>query len=726
MPGAIEARETALRSRLEQMRANDEWHLFQNFVLGLLPHNGYQDVRLSTVRHDRGRDGVAVTPQGERCFVAVSFDASLAKIRLDALRWSEDPHREPAEVMLFACAEGPTEDRLSSWRAQVTEELGLDLRLFAGETILKTATREGVWRETCARLGITGFRPGYRRISPYDGRLARLALRARPPEWLRERVPLAEWAALSPDLRSRIVLGKPGAGKTTTLFQQLELARPSNLLVVERDLRESSQIEGLLDDAAGGAVIVFDDLHDNPEAFRSLCLALLARKQDDPEIARRYDAVRVLAAARSQEWHERRHELPLMALHDLDLSGGSEMVLTGLSREQCAHLIELCRDAWALVIEPRLLRQAAAAAGERDATPLYVLSMLAAAKQRDDRRLLDEHLAGLPRDVLGWWQRYWQALAAVDQAILRLVKLFDAAGVAATSALLALAAKSFEIKPHELEAGLASLERSLWLAPEGGVARCLDVQLEAIRLEETTFDLWDRFVFEASIDAPRRLSLHIGTGAYYAQARRCRAVSARTLLTALQGARLHFEAVGSRPDAQENAALAALAANNLSVVQGDLAGLETTREGRRGLLERAVGAVEESVRLYRGELGVQGDLAMSLGASAQHYRWAAENATEPAAVRQWLVRSLEAIQEAVALFREVGERRYFLLSLRDAVVTLILLARDEELVDRSELERLCDEGISVAQALEDEEELAFFQSVKRDLTGSVPPAEADP
>jgi len=81
MPGAIEVRETALRSRLEQMRANDEWHLFQNFVLGLLPHNGYQDVRWSAVRHDLGRDGMAVTPQGERCFVAVSFDASLSKVQ---------------------------------------------------------------------------------------------------------------------------------------------------------------------------------------------------------------------------------------------------------------------------------------------------------------------------------------------------------------------------------------------------------------------------------------------------------------------------------------------------------------------------------------------------------------------------------------------------------------------------------------------------------------------
>ena len=65
-------------------------------------------------------------------------------------------------------------------------------------------------------------------------------------------------------------LGPNGAGKTTTLFTQLELAKPKNVIVVESDLRESAQIEGLLDDAADGGVIVFDDLQDNADTFVNL------------------------------------------------------------------------------------------------------------------------------------------------------------------------------------------------------------------------------------------------------------------------------------------------------------------------------------------------------------------------------------------------------------------------------------------------------------------------
>ena len=70
----IEQRTKALAARLQQMREMDEWHLFQNFILGLLPHDGYTDVRVSAVRNDFGRDGVAMTPDGKKCVVAVSFD----------------------------------------------------------------------------------------------------------------------------------------------------------------------------------------------------------------------------------------------------------------------------------------------------------------------------------------------------------------------------------------------------------------------------------------------------------------------------------------------------------------------------------------------------------------------------------------------------------------------------------------------------------------------------
>lgn len=56
MAGLIQQREQVLTRRLDQMREMDEWHLFQNFTLGLLTHQGYTDVRLSNVRNDFGRD----------------------------------------------------------------------------------------------------------------------------------------------------------------------------------------------------------------------------------------------------------------------------------------------------------------------------------------------------------------------------------------------------------------------------------------------------------------------------------------------------------------------------------------------------------------------------------------------------------------------------------------------------------------------------------------------
>ena len=288
----IQPREQALANRLDQMREMDEWHLFQNFILSLLPHDGYTDVRISPVRNDFGRDGVATTPPPDhkKCLVAVSFDCSLSKIRKDAKRWTEDQSREDAAVILFAANDSPQNTKVSEWAGKIKDEFGLELRIYNKETILSTATREGVWTETCARLGIPGYRQGYVKVAPYEGELVRRALKARPPEWLRRLVPLAEWDRLTDTVTSRLIFGKPGSGKTTTIFEQLQRARPDTVIVAESDLSEAAQIEGLLDAAArieglldaatGGAVIVFDDLHENHKTFTSLCIALRTRKQD--------------------------------------------------------------------------------------------------------------------------------------------------------------------------------------------------------------------------------------------------------------------------------------------------------------------------------------------------------------------------------------------------------------------------------------------------------------
>lgn len=656
MGGLIHEREQVLTRRLDQMREMDEWHLFQNFTLGLLTPDGYTDVRLSNVRNDFGLDGVALTPDGRKCFVAVSFDCSLSKIRKDAKRWTEDPNREDAEVLLFITNNKPTNTKVSQWVAEVNRDYNLDLRLFNRETILSTATRESVWRETCARLGIPGYRQGYVKVAPYDTEVARRALLARPPEWLRQRVPLEQWKLLTDTVQSRLIFGKPGAGKTTTIFEQLERARPSTVLVVESDLSEASQIEALLDQAAGGAVIVYDDLHANHKMFVRLCQALLARRRDpEPRIARQYENVALLAATRSQEWQDIHKEIPLTILQDLGLLGEAEWTLSDLDVENCRRLIEICRDEWNLTIEQRLLNQGAMAAAERDATPLFVISMLAAARGRDDRTLRDEHLAGLPANIRDLWERYWHDLDADSQAVLRLVRLFWAAKTPPQPQLLNEAAKYFDLSRAAITNRLDLLERSLWLTRTAGVPACLDVQLESINLDDACYDLWDKFVFDPATADETRLQLHNGTGVFYA-----RYVAPRTSVLAAYKRRReaqarHFDAVADLARKRDDTTLAAMARNNLSNSYEELATLETTHDDRRAWLDKAVAAGEGSLAIYR-ELGVRGDLARSLNNLSVRYSNLAGLETTREGRRAWLDKAVAAVKESLDICRELGLR----------------------------------------------------------------------
>ena len=504
-----------------------------------------------------------------------------------------------------------------------------------------------------AEMGRQTVGRGYVTVSPYDGELVRRALQARPPEWLRERVPLPQWEELSDTPRSRLIFGKPGAGKTTTIFEQLELAKPEKVLVVQPNLSEGSQIERLLDEAAGGAVIVFDDVQANHKMFVSLCMGLQARTAEAAEGAERYNNVILLAAARGQEWEALRPEIPIQVLQDMGLLGEGELTLKNLDEGRCRRLIEICRDEWNLVIEERLLKQAAEVAAERDATPLYVISMLAAARGRADRTLLDEHLAGLPENVRDLWNIYWIALDATSQGVLRLVRLFWAAETPPQVHLLSAAAKSCQISPADLSARLDALERSLWLTRTAGVPACLDVQLEVINLDTSWYNLWNKFVFAVETGLETRRQLHNGTGSFYCKHVAPRAKGRVEYHARLADAARHFEAMGDLARGPEDRNDLALSFNNASICYGELAGLETTRAGRQSWLIKAIAAVEEAVRIDR-ELGVRDNLAMSLNNVSNHYSELAGLETTRAGRHKWLSKVTAAVEEAIGIRRELG------------------------------------------------------------------------
>jgi hypothetical protein len=152
----------------------------------------------------------------------------------------------------------------------------------------------------------------------------------------------------------------------------------------------------------------------------------------------------------------------------------------------------------------------------------------------------------------------------------------------------------------------------------------------------------------------------------------------------------------------------AISLTNVSNCYSALAGLETTPEDRGRWLRKAVEAVEEAVGIHR-ELGVQGDLAMSLGAACQVLRRRAENVNDHAGSLPDLRASRDAIEEAAGLFRESGNTLHFLMSLRDLVISHTLLHKAGEPFDATAVRAMCIEGTGVAESMEDEAGINFFR-----------------
>ncbi len=160
--------------------------------------------------------------------------------------------------------------------------------------------------------------------------------------------------------------------------------------------------------------------------------------------------------------------------------------------------------------------------------------------------------------------------------------------------------------------------------------------------------------------------------------------------------------------------------NNVSNRYSTLAELETARECRGEWLRKAVEAVEEAVRMYR-ELGVQGNLATSLGANSQIRRNMAENADDPHAALEDLRASRSAIGEAVELFRESGNTPYLLLALREVVISDLLLVQAGYEVDATAVRSACATGLELARSMQDEAKVAFFGHVLGNLDPSDEP-----
>ena len=153
-----------------------------------------------------------------------------------------------------------------------------------------------------------------------------------------------------------------------------------------------------------------------------------------------------------------------------------------------------------------------------------------------------------------------------------------------------------------------------------------------------------------------------------------------------------------------------------TVPGSDLAGLEETRHGCAGRLRQAVEAIEEAVRIRRG-LGLQADLAMSLGTITLTYRAVAESTEDEQERALWLGKALDSIEEALVYFRESGVVQYWAQAVRDSVISHLMLAQRTGELDVERVLALCREGEALCGPMQDVEGLAFYQQVRRALEG---------
>ncbi|MBN1323337.1 MAG: hypothetical protein JW986_04965, partial [Methanotrichaceae archaeon] len=154
--------------------------------------------------------------------------------------------------------------------------------------------------------------------------------------------------------------------------------------------------------------------------------------------------------------------------------------------------------------------------------------------------------------------------------------------------------------------------------------------------------------------------------------------------------------------------------NNASLRYSDLAGLETSREGRQRLLEKAIAYIEEAIKIRR-DLGMMANVATSLGAANRCYMAMAMELEVPE--RAALVnQALEYIEEAVPIFRELGPVQYQAQALRVAVVTHF----QSGLPDPARLDALLAEGTALADAMGDAEAAELYRQVRAILEGAGP------
>jgi hypothetical protein len=653
------------------------------------------------MKKDKGEDAYGQFSDGTTFSVACSACDKRhlrAKVLADCKEIKKNRSVNPPVVVFFLSpceVSGQLKDTLE---AEV-RALGFRLEVRDREWFLEWGTSNGHWPRVRRELRLPG--QGYTVVSPYNRAYIEHLLHYNPLPVPGAPLTRPELERFRWDGKSLLVLGKPGAGKTTTLVQLLDQRNPGTVVVIERAFNEQGLHELTEEDFEADVCVLCDDVQARPQLFRDACYQLEGRLKTK---------LIVLAASRAADWHACVGEIGNGALEAAGLRARS-LQLLDLSPEMCEAFLLHCARAFEITIPGGLRTKAVEILTRGDATPLYVVSVLAPIQgsDRPDRTLRLTDITGLPETVTDIWLRYFEQLASTsdgqdERNFLRALKMvlliFEDAPFGLPEAA---AGFIFHLQGHDLQNALERLGRRLWLRKSNDALRLYDTQREAIEVRDQDWESWNEFVHRASHPGDWQFTLRFESGKYFAWTRAAEVETGERLEKTLEAARDHFASARQSLDRSRAPQHFANCLGSEAVCLSELARLAKDRERARALIQQALDLTLEAALIQRRENDLR-NLATSLNNASNRYSEQAAAAEALDERRQLLAKAVAAIEEAINIRRKLALPADLASSLNNASNRYSERADEEVDADRKRqhLKRACaaiDEAISLLIAV---------------------------
>ncbi|RLF96154.1 hypothetical protein DRN58_09970 [Thermococci archaeon] len=294
--------------------------------------------------------------------------------------------------------------------------------------------------------------------------------------------------------RNTLIVGKIGAGKTTTIMRLLKKCEFETIIVVLPTVR-SLGVSHFADlKLKGKNLLVWDDIQENTEKFLD-ALPLLRDKN-----------LLVLGGIRSTDYEnlkkdvafrERGEFLPI----DIEL----------FSKEEIKKMILLCEKEFNKSLNEDLREKLINKVFITDSTPLYIVSVFSSSG-----KITEKSIETLPDNVIELWKGYFNDLSSNERSFMKAMKTVSLGATLPYKKLVKdLYEKAFSGEKRELSHVIEALKKKYWIRDIVDYYFAYDAQLECFDLSETDWEMLLDHLFKSKIEGDEYVVLLNGIGFFF-------------------------------------------------------------------------------------------------------------------------------------------------------------------------------------------------------------------